>query len=306
MRAARGAPGVGHGGWRRAGQGACLLLATSCTRPAPVPPPTASARYTVGAPWEAAGVWHYPAERFALTETGLATVTAAHGPLTADGERYDAAVPAAAHATLQLPAAVRVTNLANGRSMLLRVNDRGPADPGRVLALTPRAAALLGIADGAAAPVRLEEDSALSRQLAEALGGGPHLAITAAPREAVMAEALPPPGSPDARPGAARRIGPAPDDAAPAAAPPIPDSVTQAPVEGGSLWLRTDTFGRQDYARRQAALLSGLGPEVQRLREGRTERFAVRAGPFPDARAADAALRRALDAGVTDARIVVE
>ncbi len=294
--------GRGAGAW---GVLAAAAALGGCLRRAPPEPPPAPAHYVVGAPWSARGVWHYPAERFAYVATGLAAIATRGAGTTADGERYDPAALAAAHATLQLPAVLRVTDLETGRAVLVRVDDRGPEDPGRLLALTPHAAAVLGIAPGGVAQVRVEEDAALSHALADSLHGGPRLDIATAPREAVRAEALPPPGA-GAGVGsvaAAGTIGPAPEPAA-AAAPPIPQDVTQGSAQPGRLWLRTDSFGRPEYARRQAALLGGA--EVQRSRQGRSESYAVRAGPFEDVAAADAALARALAAGVTDARIVVE
>ncbi|MFC7551974.1 septal ring lytic transglycosylase RlpA family protein [Pseudoroseomonas wenyumeiae] len=84
------------------------------------------------------GVWSYPREDFALRETGLATVIPDPRPgrATADGEIYDPALLTAAHRTLQLPAILVVTNLENGLSLRVRVNDRGPAQSGRVVALS--------------------------------------------------------------------------------------------------------------------------------------------------------------------------
>ncbi|MGI3777646.1 MAG: RlpA-like double-psi beta-barrel domain-containing protein [Janthinobacterium lividum] len=287
----------------------CAVVALAgCHRRAAVVLPPLPAHYTAGVPWQGGrGMWFYPAESFSAAFTGLASVVGAHGPVVADGERYDPQVAAAASQTLQLPAVVRVTNLENGRQVLLRVDDRGPADPGRVLALTPRAATLLGVAPGEGATrVRVVVDEALSRRLAEQLHGGPRLDIATAPRESVRAEALGPPGAASGG-GRATTIGAAPAEAEAAAVPDrLAEDVVDAGAAPGQLWLRTDSFGRADYARRLAAKLSGLPAEVVRTREGRSDSFAVRAGPFATVAEADDALDRALRAGVTDARIVVQ
>ena len=66
------------------------------------------------------------------------------GQITVDNETYDPNALAAASPVLPLPSIVTITNLVNGRSMDVRVNDRGPAIPGRVIAVTPRVASLLG------------------------------------------------------------------------------------------------------------------------------------------------------------------
>ena len=79
-----------------------------------------------------------------------------HGRKTANGEAYDLYGPTAAHRTLPIPSYLRVTNLANGRSMVVRVNDRGPFHPDRVIDLSYGAAVRLGFAEQGTAPVRLE------------------------------------------------------------------------------------------------------------------------------------------------------
>jgi rare lipoprotein A len=81
-----------------------------------------------------------------------------HGRPTSSGEPFDMHSPSAAHRTLPLPAWVRVTNLSNGRSLLLRVNDRGPfADPGRrIIDVSYAAAVRLGIVETGTASVRVQ------------------------------------------------------------------------------------------------------------------------------------------------------
>ena len=138
--------------------------------------PVGASHYVVGGGYEAGGFWYYPAERFEYAQSGIAMVAADHpAGLTADGEAYDPQALAAAHQTLQLPAVAVVTDLDTGRQVTLRINDRGPADPRRIIALTPRAGALLGIAPGGVARVTVATDPVLSRALAEQLGGGEQL-----------------------------------------------------------------------------------------------------------------------------------
>lgn len=81
-----------------------------------------------------------------------------HGRPTSSGETFDMNAPSAAHRTLPLPAWVRVTNLSNGRAVLLRVNDRGPfADPDRrILDVSYAAAVQLGMVESGTAPVRVQ------------------------------------------------------------------------------------------------------------------------------------------------------
>lgn len=85
-------------------------------------------------------------------QKGLASVYSEHlnGKRTASGERYDSNSLTAAHRTLPLGAEVRVTNLDNGKSVRVRVNDRGPHIQGRIVDLSSRAAAALGMRSGVA------------------------------------------------------------------------------------------------------------------------------------------------------------
>ena len=181
---------------RRLRRAAPLLLAAAlagCTAPggpAPVPTP---AHYVVGEPYRTGGVWRYPREQFAYTDTGLATVLSRDPGPTADGEAFDPDLLTAAHRTLQLPAVARVTNLQTGRAILVRLNDRGPEAPGRLIAVTPRAAALLGVSGTAPFRVRVELAETESRQLATALATAAPLQMASAPVGSVQAESLAPP-----------------------------------------------------------------------------------------------------------------
>ena len=276
-------------------------------RPAP---PETPPHYTLGAAYQLGGVWYYPKDQTEYDATGLAAVAPAQAGPTADGERFDASVLAASHHTLQLPAIARVTNLENGRQVLVRLNDRGPVNPGRLLGLTRHAADLLGATDGT--QIRVQLDSDLTRALADQVGGGPKLAVAAVPLARVAAESLPPPPgvgqSARGRVAAAgsRSTSAAAGDAAPKVPDRLPDQVVQGAPQPGMIYLRASEFGRADYARRVAAQLTGLHPEIEQTREGRSDRFRVRAGPFPSVAAADAALDQARHAGVIDSHLVVE
>ena len=79
-----------------------------------------------------------------------------HGRLTANGERYNQNGLTAAHKTLPFGTQVRVTNLRNGRSVIVRINDRGPFVGGRVIDLSKGAASVIGLVSSGVAPVQLE------------------------------------------------------------------------------------------------------------------------------------------------------
>jgi rare lipoprotein A len=293
-------------GW--AGILAAILSFAGCQQQAPKPPAlTANPHYVLGQAYQAGDHWYYPSEAYALDTTGIAAVQPAGPPrLTADGEIDDGTALTAAMQTIQLPAIVTVTNLDSGRQIDLRVNDRGPPDPARLIAVSHRAATLLQIPANGAARIRVQANTALSHRLTEQVGGGPPVEVASAPPAAVTAQTLPPPGATTAA-GRAERIGLA--TAAPTG-PPVPDRLPEqvrlVPIQPAQLWLRAGSFGRFDYANQVSARLAGLAPDVVRSRDGRQEVYAVRAGPYPTIPAADAALRSALARGVVDARITVE
>jgi rare lipoprotein A len=259
-------------------------------------------------------VWSYPQEDYALSETGLSEVLPApmFGGQTANGEVLMAQGLTAAHRSLQMPAIIRVTNLENGRSMLLRVNDRGPEKPGRILGVSPRAAALLGMTPGRATQIALVVDAEKSRAAAEGLPGQapPPIAIAAAPRAAVAREELAP--LPGTREAPRREVQPLPS-AAPLTelAPqgrgtmaPLTETVTQNAPRPGSLLVEAGQFSSRYGAEAVAARLPGA--RISQQGRGRNANFRVALGPFAEVRAADFALERTLAAGLSGARIIVE
>jgi rare lipoprotein A len=116
-------------------------------------------RYMVGKPYVVRGTTFVPQENpVGYTGTGKGSWYGAdfHGRLTANGEIFSANAITGAHPTLPLPSYVRVTNQENGRSLIVRVNDRGPYLPGRVMDLSYRAAAMLGYVEKGSAPIKVE------------------------------------------------------------------------------------------------------------------------------------------------------
>jgi rare lipoprotein A len=280
------------------------LVAASCHRP---PPPT-NPHYVLGAPYQAGGVWYYPRERYELQETGLATVyPSGHAELTADGEAFDQTALAAAHQTLQLPAIARVTNLDNGRQVLVRINDRGPATPHRLIEVTRRTAVLLDFPADDVARVRVQVQPTESYAAVDAVQGAPQLEVSTAPLGAVQQSELPPPGT-VAPVIAATAPAPLQPPAEPVATMDLrlPEAVTQASPEFGSLFVQLGTFQTFAYADIQRARVAGLGARIVSTREGRAQTHRVIIGPFTSVQQADSVLDQVVLAGVTDSRIVVE
>ena len=90
----------------------------------------------------------------AEAQRGLASVYAYHGGRTADGERMQPGAMTAAHRSLPFGTQVRVTNARNGRSVVVRINDRGPFVRGRIIDLSPAAAHAIGVSG--VAPVTVD------------------------------------------------------------------------------------------------------------------------------------------------------
>ena len=109
------------------------------------PVPKGGGTYRVGKPYTVAGRVYVPEENPHYRAEGLASWYGDdfHGRLTANGEVFDMASLSAAHPTLPLPCYARVTNLSNGRSLIVRVNDRGPYHGNRLIDVSNKAAELL-------------------------------------------------------------------------------------------------------------------------------------------------------------------
>lgn len=124
--------------------------------------------FKVGSSYKVKGRRYKPTETYEYVETGVASWYGPgfHGKKTANGEIFDKNELTAAHKTLQLPSIVKVTNLSNGRSAILRVNDRGPFANDRILDVSERAATILGFKHDGTAKIRLEVLGNASKQVA--------------------------------------------------------------------------------------------------------------------------------------------
>jgi rare lipoprotein A len=120
--------------------------------------PRREGRSQVGKPYMVRGKWYYPKENRNYKAVGAASWygDAFHGRLTANGEVYDMDRLTAAHPTMPLPSYARVTNLKDGASVIVRVNDRGPYADGRVIDLSKRAAEMLDYSTAGVARVKVE------------------------------------------------------------------------------------------------------------------------------------------------------
>lgn len=145
--------------------------------------PKGGGRYKVGEPYQVGGRWYNPREQPDYDRIGVASWYGSdfHGRHTANGEVFDMNALTAAHPTLPMPSYVYVTNLANDRTILVRVNDRGPYVGERMIDLSRASARELGLMSGGtgrvrvryAGPAPLDGNDARERQhLASRSGNG--------------------------------------------------------------------------------------------------------------------------------------
>ena len=119
--------------------------------------PKGGGTYKLGSPYRIAGRWYVPAEDRNYDRSGVASWYGAdfHGRKTANGEIYDMNALSAAHPTLPLPSYAYVTSIKTGRTVLVRINDRGPYVANRIMDLSRHTAEALGVANAGVADVRI-------------------------------------------------------------------------------------------------------------------------------------------------------
>ena len=164
-------------GYRTAAKLAVLALALTlgaCGSSRGIPGPTGTPYrpYMIGQPYEINGRSYFPREDFDYDRVGMASWygSSFHGRRTANGEFYDMYAMTAAHATLPMPTIVRVTNLENGRSVVVRINDRGPFADDRIIDMSRAGARELGFEEQGLARVRVTVLREASLQLKRAAG----------------------------------------------------------------------------------------------------------------------------------------
>ena len=317
---------------------ACLALLAAACSSAPKPPPAPATNvvtvppnagvYKIGQPYQVDNVWYYPREQPDYDETGIASWYGPgfHGKRTANGEVYDENGLTAAHKTLPMPAMVRVTNLENGRSIQVRINDRGPFEAGRVIDMTRRGAQLLGFIQQGTARVRVDIMPEESQQLAalSSRSGGDE--VPPPPKAAPVGEVTggglaplsgskvnpgqPPAGQPKAgqpQPGAKPPAAQATVDVAPVALPQPDGKVTQVAVKPTSIYIQAGAFLRQSNANQLGGQLRKYGPvRVTPIKVERQNYYRVRIGPIASVVEADKTLKRMIADGHPESRIVVD
>lgn len=280
-----------------------LALLSSCVGGWPSSSPPGPVRYTVGSPYQIGGAWQYPRAFASYDMTGLGVVIdKSANSYTADNEIYRPDGLTAASPVLPLPSIVTITNLVNGYSIKVRVNDRGPNILGRVIAVTPRVARLLAFPPGGVVEVKVELDSQASAALQTSLGAGPHL--KAAPVAGITAQSLAPPGSHEQN-GVSQPLRSVDQGQAQTQGPVLTGQVHTTMPAPGALWVRVSGFGSVRGAARTRAKLYSMPTRIVPVSGGMRTLWAVDTGPYDSVAAADAALQKELALGIAGPEIVV-
>jgi rare lipoprotein A len=250
------------------------------------PLPRGGGRYQLGEAYQVAGRWFTPREQPGYDKVGIASWYGPqfHRRQTSNGEWFDMNYLTAAHATLPLPSYAKVTNLQNGREVIVRINDRGPFVGDRIIDLSRKAATVLAFKEQGRAQVRVQylgpaplndrgsELMALNERLQ---GGG---------ADSIMTAALAVPE---------KRVNY------------TPKLEATSSVDPGSYFVQVGSFRDPDNAERARAELADSGPVVVTAVSGATgQLYRVRIGPLSDASQANRALQDAVNAGHSDARVV--
>ncbi len=296
--------------------------------------------YKIGNPYQVGGVWYYPGEDYTYSEEGVASWYGPdfHNGTTANGETYDMYALTAAHRTLPLPSIVKVTNLENGRSLMLRVNDRGPFVNNRIIDVSKKAAQILDFHTQGTTRVRVDLMPEESKQVKEAMLYGTsasktvYAANTEYMEETEEAEELliPPSASevsnrsgirsvtkPPARPAAVVQETYPENKLSGYTEPKAPTTVKTTlkrtekiivePVDNGGLYIQAGAFSSKTNADKMISSLSKYGSaKVNPMESQGKTLYRVRIGPFEDTKGALQTLDKLQASGYKDARVVEE
>lgn len=267
------------------------------------PIPFGGGQYHVGSPYQVAGRWFTPHEQPGYDKTGLASWygEAFHKRKTSNGEWFDMNTFTAAHPTMPLPSYAMVTNLENGKQVVVRVNDRGPFVDTRVMDLSKRAADALGYRLKGTAHVRvrligpapLRDSNSHMMAMNDALNNGASLNQIASMSQNQNAEVQVASATPRRKP-----IVEQPIQQAEYVAPDVP-------VAAGGYIVRVAVFHSLENANSAYQSLASLGPtQIIKAVGANGPLYRVQMGPLDTEADAEAALQNAISSGFDDARIV--
>ncbi|MES1200866.1 MAG: septal ring lytic transglycosylase RlpA family protein [Pseudomonadota bacterium] len=254
----------------------------------------------VGAPYQVNGRWYVPAAEPGYNMVGQASWYGPtfHGQSTASGETYDQEAMTAAHPTLPLNSLVQVTNLENGREVILRVNDRGPFVGDRLIDVSHKAAEVLGFDRQGQARVNVRYLGPAPRHVTDGVAAQERAAPAPSAAPVVTQVAA---GPTSLLPSASSRTQEQAEAGAPVEFAPIAQTATVTPVSytvpSGDYYVQVGAFSNPANAQHVEASVRAAG-QVQIAAQGQLYR--VRIGPFPDRQAAASAQRTLAEMGYAD------
>ena len=275
---------------------------------------TANPVYKIGNPYQVGGVWYYPERDLAYDETGIGSWYGDEfaGRLTANGEIFDPNMVTAAHKTLPMPSVVRVTNLDNGKSLVVRINDRGPFVAGRIIDLSREAARLIGYRDQGIARVRVQVLAEQTLRLEKLAKNGNFSEITgdvsAMPTVAAVEQ---PEVSMTATSSSGKTVdSDVENDNVSAlellARSRVGEVITVAPIET-QIWVQVGAFYAEANASNVLTKVEDVGAgQISPIDVSGQTLHRVRIGPLNSVEAADRALDGVIGLGFSGARIVVD
>jgi rare lipoprotein A len=292
--------------------GASLVMLSACGTFSGGEKSSGQGTYKVGQPYQIKGNWYSPREDYSYDETGIASWYGSdfHNGVTANGEVFNMNELTAAHKTLPLPSLARVTNLDNGRSIVVRVNDRGPFSGARIIDVSQRAAQLLGFEQQGTAKVRVQVLADESKAIADAMR---HYGSSTPPQTIAAADT----GEPLTVRGAPISSVETKQLAPTQTTPEIHQQLVQTvpkqevnlvPVMGaGKIFIQAGAFTQMDNAVKMQASLSKFGQtSISDIVINGKLFHRVRVGPTETIPQSDALLARVRSAGAANARAVIQ
>ena len=269
--------------------------------------------YKIGEPYQINNIWYRPEENYKYREVGIASWYGPdfHRGITANGETYNMYELSAAHKTLPLPSIVKVTNLDNGKSVVVRVNDRGPFVNNRIIDLSKAAAEQLDMIETGTAKVRVEILADESKDLKDAILSNGGKLVDGAP---FTASDEPPafsdpivlsPNNVEIEEEPVKPVVEERSDSVKTIYTPKKEYPTS--VNGGSYYVQAGAFSNRDNALAVQRKLSSFGRvSIQEVKKAKGTIYRVRSGGFATGEEAADLIEQIEQSGYTDLRLIQE
>lgn len=266
--------------------------------------------YKIGEPYQINNIWYRPEENYDYKEVGIASWYGPdfHRGITANGETYNMYELSAAHRTLPLPSIVKVTNLDNGKSVVVRVNDRGPFVNNRIIDLSKAAAEQLDFTQTGTAKVRVEILADESKELKKNILKNGGKVVDGAP----ITDSQEPPSFADPIVLTSETVV-IEEEATTAASQVAPENKTvyspkkKVVANGGDYYIQAGAFSNKDNALAVQKKLSSFGRvSIKEVNKDTGTIYRVRLGGFETGEDAADLMEEIEKSGYTDLRLIQE